>query len=275
MDIEARDGTIWHVTHDNAKGITVGREGVADSFPDFACMALDGNRRIEWFERQTTACSIGNERTIRWREVLADRPLEDEELDELLDECRLTPMHWTMVVRKQLREPTARAADLVPPDVRYFDRLAGNPLPRLTYESSSRVCSPLTCAHLSNGTPMRGSEWHSCFISSNGLGSRRSDDRRRADVLRVFQWLTDHGDRISQVGAIECGLRHLDLFPEIEPYLAVMARMISADDPEDSGGRLKLLSSLVALVEGEVIRQRIARWRPPFWSGWRPLLTLR
>ena len=266
VDIEAEDGTIWHVTHDSAKGITVGREDVADSFPDFVCMAPDGNRRIEWFERKMTACSIGNERTIKWREALAARPLDDEELDELLDECRLTPMHWTMVVRKQLREPTARAADLVPSDVRYFDRLAGEPSAKTdTREFVSSVLTPHVRT-LVQWNPYEGLRT-AFLLSSHQTVSEVVDltTARRADVLRVFQWLTDHGDRISQIGAIECGLRHLDLFPEIEPYLAVMARVISADDPEDSGGRLKLLSSLVALVEGEVIRQRIARWRPPFW----------
>ena len=41
----------------------------------------------------------------------------------------------------------------------------------------------------------------------------------REEVVRVFQWLAKHGDRISQVGAIECGLQYLDLVPEIEPWL--------------------------------------------------------
>ena len=266
VDIEAKDGTIWHVTHDSAKGITVGREGVADSFPDFACMAPDVKRRIEWFERKMTACSIGNERTIRWREVLTDRPLEDEELDELLDECRLTPMHWTVVVRKQLREPNVRAADLVPPDVRYFDRLAGEPSTKTDIrEFVSSVLTPhvRTLVQWNSYEGLRTA----FLLSSHQRVSEVVDltTAPREDVFRVFQWLTDHGDRISQIGAIECGLRHLDLFPEIEPYLAVMTRAISADNPEDSGGRLKLLSSLVTLVEGEVIRRRIARWRPPFW----------
>jgi hypothetical protein len=36
---------------------------------------------------------------------------------------------------------------------------------------------------------------------------------KRAEVLEEFQWLADQGDRISQVGGIECGLRLLHLFP--------------------------------------------------------------
>ena len=87
----------------------------------------------------------------------------------------------------------------------------------------------------------------------------------RGDVERAFRWLTNHGDRVSQVGAIECGLRHLALFPEIEGALVALIREVSEDQPEDASGRLRLLSGLVMLVEAEVARRGIARQRPPFW----------
>ena len=266
VDVKAEDGTIWHVTHDSARGITVGREDVVNSFPEFASMAPDGNTRIEWFERQTAAYSIGNERTNRWREVLADRPLEDEEFDEVLDEFRLTPMHWAAVIRERLRKPNFGAADLVPADLRYFDRLAGEPPAETKFLEF--VSSVLT-AHVRTLVQWNFYEGlRTAFVlSSHQMVSEVVDltTAPREEVRRVFEWLTDHGDRISQVGAIECGLRHLDLFPEIEPCLAAMTRVISADDPEDPGGRLKLLSGLVVLVEGEVTRRSIAPRRPPFW----------
>ena len=44
-----------------------------------------------------------------------------------------------------------------------------------------------------------------------------------------------------------------------------MIQVIGADDPEDPAGRLKLLSGLVVLVDGEISRRSIARQRPPFW----------
>lgn len=87
----------------------------------------------------------------------------------------------------------------------------------------------------------------------------------RAEIVELFQWLADQGDRVSQVGAIECGLRLLHSFPELEPSLAAMTGAIAADRPDDPSGRLRRLSALVALVEGEVARRNIARGRPPFW----------
>jgi hypothetical protein len=67
------------------------------------------------------------------------------------------------------------------------------------------------------------------------------------------------------LGAIEFGLEHLDRYPDIEPRLVNLIEQFRQDDPEDAGGRLKLISSLVVLVEGELARTQIFRGRPPFW----------
>ena len=266
VDVEARDGTAWHVSHDTARGITVTRDRVSASFPEFACLAPDSTTRIDWFERQTTTCCIEDERITRWLDILTDRPLEDEELDEVFDEFRLTPMHCIATIRHQLRMPNFSPAALVPADLRYFDHLAGK-LPAET-ELREFVSGVLT-SHVRILIQWNSYEGlRAAFaLSSHQMVSELVDltTVSREDVRRVFQWLADHGDRISQVGAIECGLRHLHLFPEIEPCLAAMTRAMTADDPDDPGGRLKLLSGLVVLVEGEVIRRRIACQRRPFW----------
>ena len=93
-EVEARDGTTWHVTLDAVKGVTIARDGRAQSFPEFACFAPDARTRVDWFERQRAACCIGDEPAAKWRGMLSDRPLENGELDELLEEFRLTPQHW-------------------------------------------------------------------------------------------------------------------------------------------------------------------------------------
>ena len=266
VDIEARDGTVWHVTDDSARGITVTREGVVVSFSELACLAPDGAARIDWFERQTTTYFIGDERIARWRDILAERPLEDEELNELLDEFRLTPMHCMAAIRDQLRKPKLRAADVVPADPRYYERLAGGPAAGTELRE---FVSSVLASHVRTLVQWNAYEGlRATFaLSSHEMVAEVVDLTTvpREEVRRVFQWLTDHGDCISQVGAIECGLRHIDSFPEIEPCLAAMTRAISADDPEDPGGRLKLLSGLVVLVEGELGRRNLARRQPPFW----------
>ena len=217
-------------------------------------------------ENQTADCAIIDEPTKRWREVLTKRPLEDDEVDDVLREFRLTPVHCTAAIREQLRAPNFSAADLVPSDLRYFDRLVGVP-PSET--NARQFISDVLTSHVRTLVQWNAYEGLRAvfLLSSHQMISENVDLTAvpREEVVRVFQWLATHGDRISQVGAIECGLQHLDVVPEIEPWLAAMIRVISADDPEDPAGRLKLLSGLVVLVDGEMSRRSIARQRPPFW----------
>ena len=87
----------------------------------------------------------------------------------------------------------------------------------------------------------------------------------RDDVLRVYKWLEESGDRISQLGGIERGLAYLDLIPELESSLINIIQYFLDDDPNNVASRPTLLSSLIVMVEGEVARTGIAKGRPPFW----------
>ncbi len=266
VDVESMDGMVWRLTNDNGTGITVTHEKVVQALPECACLAPDVNTRMEWFERQTADCAIIDERIKRWRDVLIDRPLEDDEVNDVLDEFRLTPVHCTAANRERLRAPNFSGADLVPSDLRYFDRLVGIPA---TETNVNDFISGVLTSHVRTLVQWKSYKGlRSVFVlSSHQMISQIIDLTAvpREEVVRTYEWLANHGDRISQVGAIECGLQHFDSVPEIEPWLAAMIQVIGADDPEDPAGRLKLLSGLVVLVDGEISRRSIARQRPPFW----------
>jgi hypothetical protein len=219
-----------------------------------------------WFDQQTTKFRVADDWVRQWREILTERPLEDEELERILDEFRLTPAHSAAAIEDRLRRQHFGAPDLVPSDIRYFDRLAGAQTDRTNLRE---FVSGVLDSHVHALIERQSSEGlkDALLLSSHSMVSEIVDLRTlpREEVLRVYEWLADQGDRISQVGAIECGLRCLDLFPEIEPNLAAMIRAIAADDPDQSGGRLSLVSGLVALVEGEIARRGVLRRRPPYW----------
>ena len=264
--VEAQDGTTWQVARDPVKGVTIARGGNVESFPEFACFAPDARTRVDWFERQSGTCCIGEEAAAKWREVLSGRPLENGELDELLEEFRLTPQHWVETMRRRLRGPAFGPGDLVPADVRYFECLAGKPPKGVRLP---QFVTDVLAAHVRSVVAWDGFEGLKLLfaLSAHQMVSEVIDlaSAPREDVKRVFRWLAEHGDPVSQVGAIECGLRHLALFREIEPSLVALTRAMGGDQPQDASGRLRLLSGLVVLVEGEIGRRGLARRRPPFW----------
>lgn len=266
LDVSSKDGRVWQVVREHPFGVAVRHDGSGVSLPECASMAPEARVRIEWFDQETSKFRVSDRHVTRWREILASRPIEDEELDELLNEFRLTPVHAAAAIREMLRRSSFNGTDLVPADLRYFDRLVGEST------SDSQVhefISATVRAHVGRLIEKNGLEGfkaalllssHSSIVDLCELKRLPTDE-----VLRAFEWVTDHGDVVSQVGAVELGLRVVDEVPGIVPSLATITRRIAADNPEDSHGRLHLLSCLVALVEGELARTRIASRRPPFW----------
>ncbi len=74
-----------------------------------------------------------------------------------------------------------------------------------------------------------------------------------------------HGDRISQLGAIEVGFRVLPSRPEIEQALIRLIEQIRDDDVDGQTSGFKLLSALFCLVDGELSRIQLFRKEPPFY----------
>ena len=85
------------------------------------------------------------------------------------------------------------------------------------------------------------------------------------DLVRAFDFLDKHGDRISQLGAIEVGLRILPSRPEIEPVLIRLIEQIRDDNVDGQASGFKLLSALFLLVDGELSRTRLLSAEPPFY----------
>jgi len=267
VDIASKDGLVWRVAQKQPGGLVVSRDRIVMPFPEGLCMSPIVNARLDWFDQQTNRMHVNDRHVEKWRGVLAERPLEDEELDRLLEEFRLTPTYFSGSMSEALRRQSFGVDDLVPSDTRYFDRLAGEPVDDVGAQEffATRVASHVSRL-LGAASPSDGLRAALLLASLSSLAELIDlDGVPRADVLEVFQWLAVQGDRISQVGALECGLRSLHRYPELEPSLAAMTRAIAGDQPADPSGRLRLTSALVALVEGEVGRRNVARRRPPFW----------
>ena len=85
------------------------------------------------------------------------------------------------------------------------------------------------------------------------------------DLVNAYDFLEKHGDRISQLGAIDVGLRILPFNPDIEPSLNRLIKQIRDDCVNGEASGFKLLSALFILVDGELSRMRLFSAEPPFY----------
>ena len=157
-------------------------------------------------------------------------------------------------------------SSLVPSSRRYFERLVG------VYDESVSIRDYASSSgrklfdQLSAWRPDDGF-LYSLFLSSHASLTEEInvDQLNSENLVQAFEFLDKHGDRISQLGAIEVGLRVLPSRPEIEQALISLIERIRDDDVHGQMSSFKLLSALFCLVDGELSRTRLFSAGPSFY----------
>ena len=261
------NGRSWTLEFDGAgKPMRVSSGGRQFLMPDFTCLSADRDERLAWFDREREEWGVNDKRIDGWRAILEARELENEEVDSLLSEFRFTPSYVAAAIIDLLQSRTINISSLVPTDLRYYDRLVGEPAAEVGLKDfvhsviAQRMQSRLQRNVVSGLKDVLLMSSHPWIPQTIPLG-----DVPREKVLELYQWLETNGDRFSQVGGIECGLAHVDKLPELEPIIGKMIQHVLSDRSNDKNGRLSLTCSLIVLVESELARTGVCRERPPFW----------
>jgi len=201
-----------------------------------------------------------------WESILFERSFYSHEMDEFLSDVRDTPTSVARSIHSDFVDGEGSISTLIPKSQRYYRRLVGN------YNGSSSVhdYAIVACGELFSQLM----EWRSydglllCLLLSSHSSITSEiclENVNSEDLLKAYEFLNQKGDRISQLGAIEIGLRILPLKPEIEPLLIRLIEQIRDDDVDGTSSGFKLLSSLNLLVDGELSKYRIMAEEPPFY----------
>ena len=240
--------------------------GQSLNLPDLNVLSQDKTTRLRRFEEVSSDVNLPARERRSWHHILSGRPLEDEEVDEFYSDIRDTPVHVSRVIRRDFADGKSGVSTLVPPSRRYFERLVG------AYDGCASIQDYATAKarqlfeHLSEWNPYDGFLF-SLFLCSHSSLTAEINTEHLGDeeLVRAFDFLEKHGDRISQLGAIEVGLRILPERPGIESILIRLIEQIRDDNVEDAGSGFNILSALFGLVDGELSRTRLLSAEPPFY----------
>lgn len=267
IDTEGRD---WKVFAERGEGeqadLRISSNGQLHSLPDFRALSPDSGARLRSLEEASTDVHLPRNATEAWEGILSVRGLEDEEVAQFLGECRDTPVHIARVIRAQIQAGESSASSLVPPSGRYFERLVGE------YDQSSSIRDYAVGAGKTFLQGLREWQPYDGFLSGLFLSSHSAltaeisvEGVGDKELIRAFEFLVERGDRISQLGGVEVGLRVLSERPEIEPFLFRLVEQIRDDDVDGHTSGFKLLSALFIFVDGELSRSRLLSDVPPFY----------
>ena len=234
--------------------------------PDVCIMSPDRSTRLHSLEAAVSDINLPNSSREAWSNVLSVRALEYDEIDVFNNEIRDTPVQRARAIRSQIVSGQSKISDLVPPSRKYFERLVGAYDGSVSiHDYASRTVKSFF-EQLSVWKPYDGLLFSLLLSTHSALTAEiKIDQVGNEDLVRAFDFLDKHGDRISQLGAIEVGLRVLQSLPEIQPILMRLIRQIRDDDVDGHASGFKLLSALFILVDGELSRTRLFASEPPFY----------
>lgn len=236
------------------------------SLPNLTVLSLDKDTRLRFLDEAAFDVNFPNSASDSWRKILTERALEDDEFEVFLSDFHDTPVEKMYSIRNEIVEEQVEFSSLVPSSRRYFERLVG------VYDGSTSIRDYASkngrklFEQLSAWRPYEGFLF-SLFLSSHAaLTDEISVDQLNdEDLVRAFDFLDKHGDRTSQLGAIEVGLRVLPSRPEIEQALIRLIEHIRDDDIDGQSSGFKFLSALFCFVDGTLSQTRLLSAEPPFY----------
>lgn len=253
-------------TEQDVPQLVISREKQQFTLPDLSILSPDSTTRLRYLDETASEVNLPGSVRDKWNSILGERTLEDDEVDTFLSEVRDTPIEKARSIRSEILTKNINISSLVPHSRRYYERLIG------TYDGSSsiREYAAGSCKtffnQLATWRPYDG------FLLSLLLSSHLSltaeikvNHLSNEDIIRALDFLDKHGDRISQLGAIEVGLRVLPSLPDAKPILIHLIEQIFNDNDDEPASGFSLLSALFILVDGELSRTRLLSTEPPFY----------
>ncbi len=269
-EVTDTDGQKWKLKNIRGEGelpiLALSRGKQRFNLSNFAALSPDSTIRTRSLDEAASDVNLPSSARDAWRNVLTKRALEDDEVNVFSSEFRDTPIEKARSIRSEIVGGQSNISSLVPSSRRYFERLVG------AYDESASIRDYAAGSgrkffdQLSTWRPYDGFLF-CLFLSSHSsmTAEINVDQLGSEDLVRAFDFLEKHGDRTSQLGAIEVGLRILPSRPEIEPILIRLIKQIRDDDVDGQASGFKLLSALFLLVDGELSRTRLLSTEPPYY----------
>lgn len=269
-EVADTEGQMWQVKNicdaEELPKLEVSKENKGFILPDLSVLSSDANVRLRSLDHAISDINLPVTSGEMWRNILSERELKDFEVDLFLNDIHDTPTEIARSVHNGFLNKHIDIPTMIPLSVRYYERLVG------VYDGSANISeyAAKKCKMIFNQL----SSWHtregfllSLLLAIHSSISDQIDVSRLSDkeFIDCLIFVEKSGDRISQLGAVEIGLRVVQSKPDIKPYLTRLIKLIFSDEVDQPNSGFKLLSALFRMVDGELSRARLLTSAPPFY----------
>ena len=201
-----------------------------------------------------------------WRRILSVRGLDDEEFYSYCVDIQDSPMATARSVLDSLRSGKVALSNLIPESRRYYERLVGKYDGSASLREYSLGGGGTAISELLSWRSYEGVLMGLLLSSHPSLVDRLHLDCLNDDEIEaVFDYVEKSGDRVSQIGAIELGVRLVDSTPSIVSPLISLIRQIDEENPSADDSRFRILLALYMMTDSELGQRHLFRDAPPFY----------
>ncbi|MCP1420965.1 hypothetical protein J3D47_005208 [Pseudomonas laurylsulfativorans] len=222
--------------------------------------------RINELAREADVTNLHGAALDHWQAEMSIAPLGVDGYNRFREDVLLTPSGFSEHLSNCIDSGSCTIEELVPNDVRYYERLVGSPLAEDDFSGYVVRAAKIHSDQLMHWRHIKGFEFvllsscHSSLVSDVDLASLSDEE-----IESAFRLIEVKGDLYSKLGAIELGFANLDRRPALEPILQRLVDQVLVDEPDVPSGRFSFLSGLIVLVIGELARTKLFYNRSPFW----------
>lgn len=222
--------------------------------------------RLRAFQENVEQYNLPSNEQVKLRELVISGSIKDDDVDKFFSAFENTPIKSQSRIESEIGNGKSDINSLVPPNPTYYHQLVGEPKKELPLkEYIDEVLQP----HISRLIKWSAVEGFSLALLCGShawiTSTINVENLTNEQLKNIYYEISNTGDLISQICAIELGIPLIDKFPDIKSDVVKMLTKIREDDPLDKNSDFKLLSSLITLVDGELSRQRIFVDEPPYW----------
>lgn len=235
----------------------------AITLPSFWFLKASPEARLASFDGEVDQLHVTGPIVAEWRKRV-EVGISDDEVDGLLQMLKLTPEQVSEAIARELGLGSSNVSTFVPPHRMYFVQLIGETESIDSLTKYVEQVLPALLADIGSSDQALSLSRSLLLCSHSSISEAVPQPEITEQLLQEFEQIAVSGDLVSQVGAVEIGLRIIHLDRRLEEPLLTLVRTIAQKSPSEGSDRYKLTSSLIILVDGELSRLSLFRSRPPF-----------
>lgn len=269
IPLEDTNSNIWHIVASikNA-GLSFVVECNHESYliNDHTVLSDDYSVRSNWFEQVSSEVCLGNSLVKKWRSRLESAPLSDHDFSKLTHDLAETPVSFYQNLKDKFKTTSINISSLVPTSKQYFEQLVGSIPVDIGVIDFIENHSVRLIEYLQYQNTSKGLLFSLFQCSCSGVSQHiKIENMDRKDLVDFYNSISNFGDMISQIGAIEVALSNLGSHPELEQFAEKMINNMLKVGQEDTESHFGLISALIVLVDSEISRRRILANSPPYF----------